>query len=162
MKLCEITQKANTASGTYVAATMDKESKNKIKDLCISMGIPNRIKREKMHTTIIYSRKHVPELEVNESMYPLEASSLELETFNTQDDKKALVLKIKSKKLVDRHNSLMAKYDLTYDFPEYIPHITLSYDIGDFDVSAYEGDLPDSLIFMTEYVEDLVLDWQNK
>ena len=55
----------------------------------------------------------------------------------------------------------MDEYKTTYDFPEYIPHITLTYDAGDFDPSSYTGDLPE-IEYASEYVEDLVLDWTDK
>ena len=50
----------------------------------------------------------------------------------------------------------MQKYDLTYSYDEYIPHITLSYDIGDFDISKLNvKDLPSNFTINTEYKEDL-------
>lgn len=158
MKLNEIAKKPD---GTYVGVKLDKESCKKIKELCKELDVPNRVPTDKMHSTIIYSRKHVPELKADNSKYPMIGTPTELHIFNTQDNKRALVLKLKCPKLVDRHNDIMSEYQTTYDYPEYIVHVTLSYDCGEFDPSSFDGNLPD-VVFVSEYVQDLVLDWQNK
>ena len=127
MRLKNIMNEAKEPDGTYVAAVLSKESKNKIKNLCVNLGLSNRVSSDKMHTTIIYSRVHVPELEADQSIYPAKATAIGLDVFEMRNNKRALVLKIKSKKLTDRHNKIMDEYKTTYDFPEYIPHITLTY-----------------------------------
>lgn len=159
MKLNEVAKKA--ADGTYMAVKFDKDTCDALKEFVEKLKVPNRIARDKLHTTIIYSRKHAPDLKANNDLYPIKAKGKELHIFQTQDKKNALVLKLDCDKLLDRHNEIMAEHQTTYDFPEYIPHITLSYDCGDFDPEAYEGDLPKELVIAEEYVEDLVLDWQN-
>lgn len=158
MKLNEIVKQAN---GTYVGVKLDKESCKRIKELCKIIDVPNRVTTEKLHSTIIYSRKHVPELKADLTNYPIKAKAKEFHIFNAQDGKKALVLKLDCPALVDRHNHIMSEYGTTYDFPEYIPHVTISYDCGDFLPSDFDGELPE-ITFTSEYVEDLVLDWQNK
>ena len=158
MKLNEIAKKAD---GTYVGTNIDKESKDRIKRLVLELGVQNGIRSDKMHVTLIYSRKYVPTLKAETSPYPMKAIGSSLEIFPTQDDKNALVMKLKCDELIDRHNQLMSEYQTTYDYDEYIPHITLSYDCGDFDPTSYTGEFP--LVTITdEYVEDLVLYWQNK
>lgn len=158
MKLNEIASKPD---GTYVGVKYDRESCKIIKQLALDLGVPNRITSDKIHSTVIYSRKYVPELKANNDIYPMNARGLELTIFDTRDGKRALVLKLKCQRLVDRHNQIMSEYQTTYDYPEYVPHITLSYDCGDFDPKSYKGELP-KLTIDEEYVEDLVLDWQNK
>jgi 2'-5' RNA ligase len=159
MKLYEIAQKVKP-DGTYVAATMDKDSLNKIKTLQKELNIPNEISRSKMHTTIIYSKKYNPNVKADQSNYPMEAKAKELTVFKQRNDKNALVLKLECQGLEDRHNYLMTEYNLTYDFPQYHPHITLSYDCGDFNPSNYKGELP-SVTFVSEYVEDLIMNWKE-
>ena len=159
MKLNEIAKKV--PDGSYVGVRFDKETKKAIKELMLELKVPNRISSDKLHSTIIYSRKYVPELKANNDLYPIKAKGIDLHIFDTQDKKRALVMKLDSRKLVDRHNEIMAEYQTTYDFPEYIPHITLSYDCGDFDPSTYTGKLP-AVTIEEEYVQDLILDWQNK
>ena len=161
MKLENLVEQTKEGTGTYVAAVLTKASKKKVKELCINLGIAKRISSDKMHTTIIYSRKKAEGLEADNSIYPANAKPIGLEVFDARDGKKALVLRIKSKKLSDRHNFIMDEYGTTYDFPVYNPHITLTYDAGDFDPSNYDGDLPE-IEFESEYVEDLVLNWNDK
>lgn len=158
MKLNEIKKKEG---GTYAAAKMDKKSCDKIKQFCIDNNIPNRVKSEKLHTTIIYSRTKAPNLKASDEIYPLKAMCSELEIFKTFDGKNALVMKLHSPELVAHHESIMREHQTTYDYDEYKPHITISYDCGDFDPNSFVGELP-MVTFISEYVEDLVLDWQNK
>lgn len=158
MKLNEVKK---VADGTYVGAKLNKESCKKIKELCKAIGVPSRVTSEKLHTTLIYSRKHVPEIELQPDLYPMTAKTVGFHIFDTRDGKRALVLKLKCKELIDRHKQIMSQYDTTYDFPDYIPHVTISYDCGDFSPDSYSGPLPD-ITFTHEYIEDLVLDWQNK
>lgn len=160
MKLNEI-KKDEQPDGTYAAAKMDKKSCDKIKQFCIENNIPNRVSSEKLHTTIIYSRVKAPELKANQDIYPIKASCASLEIFKTFDEKNALVMKLDCPQLVQHHNNIMEEHGTTYDFPEYVPHITISYDCGDFNPSSFVGELP-MVTFIMEYVEDLVLDWQNK
>ena len=73
------------------------------------------------------------------------------------------MLKLDSSDLRERHEFLMKEHKATYDFPEYIPHITLSYDIGDFDINTLDIEDLDDIDFQVieEYKEDLNLDWKN-
>lgn len=70
--------------------------------------------------------------------------------------KRALVLVLDSDYLHFRHNVGMA-LGATYDFPSYIPHITLSYDIKSLSFEKERIDL--EVIRSKEYVEELDLDW---
>ena len=55
----------------------------------------------------------------------------------------------------------MDKYELTYDYPEYIPHITLSYDIGD-TILPKNVEFPKFFRISSEYQEDLNLNKKYK
>lgn len=79
-----------------------------------------------------------------------------------QDGRQCLVLELDAPAVVERHLELMSLYpELTYDFDQYLPHITLSYDIGTFDASALE--LPNFVCVLgDEYVEDLDLEWNDE
>lgn len=159
MKLMEIKRKQ--PDGIYVGLNVDKETKLRIKQLCKTLKIDNRVSGDKLHTTLIYSRKYVPDIKLNEELYPMTVKGKELEVFDTRDGKRALVLILDAPKLTERHNEIMSEYQTTYDFDEYRPHITLCYDCGDFEPKSYGGLLPE-VTYTGEYLEDLVLDWQNK
>lgn len=158
MKLHEIAKKV--PDGSYVAVRYDEESKDALYEFAKNLNLPNLLPKEKYHTTLIYSRKYNPNIKIDQSLYPLKVKGNELHVFETQDNKRAAVMKFDSKELVERHNFLMSEYQLEYDYDEYIPHITLSYDIGDMDLD-FSGEFP-TMVVVEEYKEDLILDWQNK
>jgi hypothetical protein len=84
--------------------------------------------------------------------------ALEFHVFGT-----ALVIKLKSKDLVARHNYLMDTYKATYDYPSYEAHIILSYNIEDFDYKSLSiSEFPKNLTFVKEYCEDLELEKEYK
>lgn len=148
--------------GVYVAVDYTRESSNRFINHFKAQGIPNLVRADKLHTTVIYSRKpfNFDEYKGNTSR-PLDLVFTEFKphVFETQSGKRALVMLIEdADELTDRHNHIMTKYDASYDFPDYIPHCTVSYDIGELDISKiieYTGTLHTS----NEYVEPLDVDW---
>lgn len=170
MKWSELMEKAapEESRGTYAAVKFDKSTVDALHDYIQENQIPNPIAPSKMHTTLLYSRKYCPDYVAQGTISPpWSGEPLGLDVWETRgklrDDpvKRCLVLKYKCDTLSKRHEQLMKENDATYDFPEYTPHITLSYDIGDMDIE----DLPDVTKFLgtikivSEYGEDLDLDW---
>lgn len=153
--------------GTYVAVKFHKLTNDAIAQYCKKNDIPNCVAPSKLHTTILYSRKHVPNIvTMGELMFPIEGTPLKFEVWPTQPDeqgnkKNCLVLLYDCPALVKRHNYFMDYYDATYDYDKFHTHITFSYDIGDLDIK----DLPkfDHPIFVAkEYSEDLNLNWADE
>ena len=65
-------------------------------------------------------------------------------------------MKFDSPALQSRHKDLMDTHQATYDYPEYKTHLSLSYDIGDFDIKQIDFSLiAHPIIFTNEYQEDL-------
>jgi len=62
--------------------------------------------------------------------------------------------------LIDRHNALMKEHGATFDYDEFKPHVTLSYDVGrEFDTKKLPvADIGDINV-IDEYSEELNLDW---
>lgn len=146
--------------GTYVGVRYSKDSIAMLKDLQRMYKIPDPTPASKMHTTVLYSRTPVDfpvKTDVNETV----GRDVQFHVFNTRDGKRALVLKIKSDYLTSRHE-LGNELGASYDFPDYIPHITLSYDVGDKMFSTKPFKLEKELVIDTEYYEDLDLNWQDK
>jgi hypothetical protein len=143
--------------GTYSAIKFSKESVetliNKINDL----QIPNPIDKEDIHCTLIYSRKYLPYYEATTPMkfeFPISCGDLDL----FGENRNILVLKLNSKILTFRHNEIMSDYSGVYDYDEYIPHITLSYDVGNFDISSIKAAFKNiKLKSQIEYSEPLDL-----
>ena len=77
------------------------------------------------------------------------------------DDENALVLKYECHELSERFDEIISEYDATWEYPSFIPHITLSYNIGDLDIKKlpkYDG----PIVIISEHNTDLDLGWANK
>lgn len=152
--------------GTYAGVRLDKKSNNLIETYMKEHDVPNRVPTDKLHITLLYSRKYLPNYKPSQTSYPMSAKTVGFHMWKTQslehkDSKNCLVLEINAPKLIKRHKELMDEHEATFDYPEYKTHITLSYDIGDFDIS----DLPKMHNLLTiekEYKEDLDLNWADK
>lgn len=159
-KQAKLFEKESTdTKGIYVACKYNQTSTDEILELIRNNNIPSILKAEYLHTTIIYSRKYA-DFEVNDNMEDSEIVAIptEFHVFDTFNKKRALVLKLDCDYLAHRHKELMTKYELSYDYDEYIPHVTLSYDIGDLDIKHLKDvKLPKFLRISAEYKEDLNL-----
>lgn len=170
MKITELFEEEQQ-KGTYAAVKFSQKTIDQIAQYIKENDIPNGTPPDKLHCTVLYSRKYCPDYEPQGKIDPPmigECGKLEVwESKGKLRDKpptRCLVLKFSCPELVERHNELMDDHGATYDFPEYKTHITLSYDIGDMD----ESDLPDpcdtikTIEIVKEYGEDLDLDWASK
>lgn len=157
MKLSEAKKKQ--PNGTYAAVGIDDESKAAIIKFGKENNIPNLVKPDDLHATLLYSRKHLPNYEPAGKLDPpLVGTFANWEIFKT-DPKgtgrlNCLVLRFICHSLTQRHKDLMKEHDATYDFDEYKPHFTLSYNVGHIDIEKlpkFERDI----IITEEYGEDL-------
>lgn len=155
------------ADGTYIAVKFSRETQNNLSKLAEALGIAKdeRVSREKMHCTIVYSRKPFTNFTIHGKMKdPWKATPTDLEIFPTQSGSRALVLRFDCKEMVERHEYFKKEYGATYDFDEYKPHATLCYNVGPdwqipekFDIKSYIPELEVS----EEYYEPLNNDWAN-
>lgn len=121
--------------GLYVAANFHEDTVRALADLQQQIAVPNPIDPDKFHCTIVYSRVTIPWDAKADLSHVARPSGWEV--FNTRDGKRVLVLLLDSEFLHERFEEAMGM-GATYDFPDYKPHITFSYDIGDQEI----GDLP--------------------
>lgn len=173
MKLHEIFMEAEstkTTKGTYAGVYFDEDTKQVVQKFIKDNDIPKPVNVDKLHTTLLYSRKFLPEYEaLGELDEPLIGTPDELVVWKTQGDgdkppSNCLVLKYDCPDLVSRHKELMKEHGATFDYEEYNPHITLSYDIGDLDIDELT-DVKKAIkrvVICEEYGEDLKLDWAHK
>ncbi len=165
MKLEELTEfkREDMPDGIYVALRFDEETKQQVRDFINSNKIPNPIDVDKLHTTLLYSRKNVPNLQARGKLDPaLELEPKDFQIFPTQDNKNALVLKLHNDDIVKRHQEFLDMGG-TSDYPEFKPHATISYDVGDdFDLSGLQPTSLKPLKAVEEYAEPLELDWAKK
>lgn len=148
--------------GTYAGVRFSKGTTERIRQFGKDNNIPCLLKPNYMHSTLLFSRKYLPNYRSQGKIDPpYKGTPKSLEIWPTQDEKNCLVLRYDCQDLVDRHHELMDKHQATYDFPEYIPHVTLSYDVGSLDVDKLPAitDYVDELQIVEEYKEDLDLDW---
>lgn len=152
-------RESDEKKGSYAAVKFSDKTNEEIINFIIKSSIPNSVDIKDIHCTLLYSTKYCPDLKLDYKLYE-EAMPLEFTVFNSRNGKNFLVLKLESEFLKKRHNDLMKTHEATYDFPEYIPHITLSTDCGDFDVTKLNvSDLPGVFEINYEYSEDLNLNW---
>lgn len=167
MKVTELLNEKKQPDGTYAGVSFSKETINAIKQYIKDNNIPNGLRSDKMHTTVIYSRKYDPDFKaLGKIDPPWTGTPTELDVWKTRpkdgsEGSNCLVLQFKCEKLNERHEELMKQYNFTYDFPEYKTHISLSYDIGDMEwksLPKFEGKIE----IIDEYGEDLNLDWAKE
>lgn len=144
--------------GTYVCAKFTEETLNKIQEVQNKLGLLNPVKRDDLHSTICYSRVYVPFLPKTSSDFV--SSKNHLEIWDTPDGA-ALILVLNSPHLQLRHE-LANILGATYDFPDYKPHITLSYNLGSQYIDL-ERNNPINIEINSshEHVEKLELDWSK-
>lgn len=169
MKLNDIYE-STPQKGTYAGVHFDYDTKRRIEKYIKENNIPNPVPLHKLHNTLIYSRKFLPKFEAQGRIDPpWIGEPIEFDVFTAQPDEdgnkaRCLVLKFESTECTERHNEIMDKHGATFDYDEYTPHITFSYDIGDMDIK----DLPDpveaigDIKIVDEYQEDLNLNWAKE
>jgi len=168
MKLEELYEKDKKMTehkqGTYAGVRFSPETKESILNFIKKYKVPNPVSESKLHTTVLYSRKHLPNYKAQGKIDPPYIGKPDhFEVWKTRDTgKNCLVLKYKSPELVERHKHLMKEHGATYDFKEYIPHITLSYDIGDMKLEDFgKPEEIGKIEIVEEYMQPLDLDWNK-
>lgn len=141
--------------GTYVSAKFTEDTLDRIEKIQKYLGLLNPVSRADLHTTICFSRVNVPFTASNASLEVSNKNHLEVWQTNNGP---ALILCLESPYLVERH-----KYSrilgASYDYPDYKPHITLSYNLGAQAVDLTIADVNMPIVVSHEVVEDLDLDW---
>ena len=165
MKLKDIIMEQEQ-KGTYAGVKFSPATIHRLKAYIKDNNIPNPLRSNKLHTTLLYSRKYLPDYKpAGAYASPMVGTPTKLDVWKTKPDDEStpancLVLEYDCDDLTARHKLLMEEYDATFDYPEYRPHITLSYDIGDIDYKI----LPDvstigPIEIVEEYSEDLDFNW---
>lgn len=130
-------------AGHYVAVKVSKDTTAALKKWCKTQDVevaPDFF--DNLHITICYSSKNFP-IDVKKDIQP-DASHWKVipigfEVFGKHHDKQFLVLKVKCQKCSERWKHFMDK-GASYDFDEYVPHITIAQNhdgkIGDLDLKS--------------------------
>lgn len=151
----------NQNNGTFVAVRFHEETVAKLIGFGVANAIPNLIDPAEYHSTVVYSRKHLPNVPERRVLTPSWiARPIGFDVFSTRNgdmSTNCLVLKLDCPEMIGRHNYLRKWEGASHDFPTYNPHITFSYDIGDYDLSKLpriDVALPEILI-VQEYCKEL-------
>lgn len=166
MKLNEIAQERRKQKrGTYAGVNYCPETKQALQKFMKEHKIPNPIGHDKIHTTLLYSRKFLPNFKPRGMLErPIKANFSSYDVWKTTSEDpdrepwNCLVMRLECPDLEKLHKKYMDEHQAEYDYAEYHPHITLSYNIGDLDIKhlpRYTG----KLVIVEEYGEDLNLDW---
>lgn len=157
-----------STKGSYAAVTFSKDTVKRLTQFCVENDIPNPLKPHKFHTTLLYSRKFLPDYEAQGKLDPpWIGTPYRFDVWETQPKKdggptsRCLVMIYESKELKARHVKLMDEHEAEFDFKTYNPHITLSYDIGNMKIKGITDKIKDigDIEIVDEYGEDLKLDW---
>jgi len=144
--------------GTFVGLSLSPDIAKELEDLCLRAGVPKCVGSEGFHVTLIYSRQaldgYTPTGMLEEEIV---AKPLRYVTLSTRP--RQLLLELQCEELVQRHEVTMAAHpEANYHHGDYVPHITLSYDIG----SCFEAESMDwfsgdfSIPLIEEYMHDLI------
>ena len=156
----DYSHRAPTTMGCYAAVKFDFDTNKRLLFYMQSLRIRNMTVVSDLHSTLIYSKKPLPNwvspgpidppIEVDPKTYKL----LIWETGDEDSIKRTLVLSFECPYMTRRWHLAMAM-GATWDFPSYIAHVTLSSDVGpDFDLdNARVPDFP--LAIINEYCEAL-------
>jgi hypothetical protein len=127
--------------GTYASLTLDDASLAKLAALRDQLGVSNGVDPADMHTTVIYSRKPCPgAMSMHELSTPFTGHVRGLHTWPTQEGKRCLVAEIDCAPVNELHQLMRDRYGATHDYPEFTPHVTLSYDCGDQELTLPPGE----------------------
>ena len=144
----------NYPDGVYISVKLTKDSLKDFNDY-LNKHLPDFDHTPDPHLTIIYSKKAFKGT-IKTKVYNVSAKFKSMEIFGS--DEKALVAELESEELSNRNKELVKEHGFISDFSPYKPHITLAYDVGDFDISTIP-DLKMDFIFDSETVEPLNTDW---
>jgi len=150
-------------SGTYVAVRVHPESEKLIRAFLDQHNIPVAFPKEEQrrHATIMYSRDDFYDDFVPEPQKVHFAVPKQFAFFPTKEGHPCLVLLLNCQTLSDRHEQIKQMHGCTYSYPEFKPHISFTYDVGD---TKLENIPPfyAPIILSEEYKEALNEDWAKK
>lgn len=147
--------------GTFAGVRFLPQDAQRLEQFALDNQIPNPNPASKMHVTLLFSKVPVPDYKAYGSYgQGLTATPKDVKIWG-EDDEKCLVVTLKCPGLVKRHKQLMKKHpEATWDHDDYIPHVTLSYNVGDFDPSMLDLKSIGQLSLVEEYSDDIDPDWK--
>jgi 2'-5' RNA ligase len=128
-------------NGTYAELIPDAATRAMLSNLATKLGIDKITPHDKLHTTVIYSRRPCPSMQdLDGTLFDKPARISGLKTWDTQEGTRCLVAVVDCPELVKLHHALREQHGATHDYPDFQPHFTLSYDCGDRELTLPSGE----------------------
>lgn len=124
-------------------------------------GFKNTLKPDDLHVTICHSRAGVEGNDIEKAKGSVVVSQKSGRHVTRLGDKGAVVLLFQSSVLQSRWLDLIEKHGASWDYESYQPHITITYDSNDIDVSKIKP-FPGLIVMGDEIHERLVSSWRTK
>lgn len=164
MKLIDIVERRSEPRGSYYGVRPTPETIAAMHEFLKTYDIPNPVSLDDAHCTIIYSKLPCSEPPLGDLDPHWQALFAQYNVWPTNPKNgmstKCLTAGLHSPDMHDRHQHLLM-CGAVHSFPEFKPHMTLSYDIGDaYDISQLPP-FSGPLVFHHEYHEPLNTDWVN-
>jgi 2'-5' RNA ligase len=147
--------------GTYAKLVPTEETKKRIAQVVNLLNITNPVSTNSLHVTVVYSRAQCDEIKDLNLVLPIKAHGDSFKKFHQQDGTDCLVLKLNSNAIQDIHWTAREQYGATHDFPQFQPHITLSYDHPHAAPNDSLIQYFNNLTFDQYHVEPLDLEWSS-
>ncbi|MEH6676144.1 anti-CBASS protein Acb1 family protein [Phenylobacterium sp.] len=131
-----------------------------------AQGFKTTTPAEDMHVTVAFSRVAVDWMKAGEAWTGDKDGKLTVNPGGARlveklGDKGAVVLLFNSSELSWRHEAIRRDAGASWDFPEYQPHVTITYAGGDLDLSRVEP-YRGKLVFGPEIFEEIDDDWTSR
>ena len=127
-------------------------------------GFETTLPAEDMHVTVLYSKRPVDPMKMGETWTGEDNGGLVIKPGGPRALERfgegAVVLQFASWSLQSRHEQ-MVREGASHDYPEYLPHVTLTYSAGEVDLASivpYSGELR----FGPEVFAPIEEDWKAK
>lgn len=138
------------SKGTYVSCLYTRKTEDKLSLWCSRNGVTNPLPSNNFHTTLLYSRNKLRALYDPLWMENCKVKVTGFDLFPSDKGEEfgSLVLLLNAPELVGYHNYLVTGCGGTHDFPDYTPHVTVTYyanmntdltnlELPDFDLEVY-------------------------
>ena len=163
MNLLHLFEKASKSDKKTLYCHRVLTNADKLVDWAKKQGFKSCLEPKKMHATIAYSKKKIDWSDMTDSFDTVKATGGKREMKAFGDEGKAIVLTFECKELHDRWKEFKDDFGASWDFDDYTPHISITYDglpkdlkLGD--IKPYKGPLE----FGPEIMEEVDNDWKPK
>lgn len=132
MRLYEINDKSGIFAGVHFSSTTIDAIIKYQKD----NNIPNPLDSKEFHSTVVYNKSPIINFRCLDELSPSWKGKFKEMILLPSDANKALCIEYECAKLTARWQQVL-DMGAAWDYPSFIPHITISYDIGDTDISTF-------------------------